>query len=497
MIPPQIRRLAAAAAGFAFLAAFFVWRILLAGDPAAVGPDDLLFYHYPNQLATAQWLAKGTLPLWNPYQLCGVPWLATLQIGMLYPPHVLYLLLPVRLAMPLLALGHLALLAFGTVAFARRVGLAWPGALLAAGLCTLAGQSPALVAFPNMLEAGAWLAPGCLAVAVLAEGRGRAGAVGLGFVAAMSLLAGHPQTSAYCIYAWAALLPGLLLTRRAAPALWVKAGALFGAAIALGAAIAAVQLLPALELTRQGTRTLEPLGLRNQLPYGFFQDPWKMLQLTLHGRHPGRVLPLWLGALGLAVLPAAFLVRRRRPVACVTLALGLLALAFALGPATPLFDVYQNLPLLRAFRIPARILFVAQLFLAVAAGAGLDAVVCALQRRAARDGSGAREGRAPLWGSTGFAVALAVVLASSGFQRSALVAALRGGAAWRRPRGPGGGRWRPRSARSLSPWRSSRFCRFPSGAPAFSTRTREQRGSSTRSSTSTHRRRGTPTVSGS
>jgi hypothetical protein len=353
-----------------------------------------------------------------------VPWLATLQIGVLYPPHVLYLLLPVRLAMPLLALGHLALLAFGTAAFARRVGLAWPGALLAAGLCTLAGQFPALVKFPNLLEAAVWLAPGCLAVAVLAEGRWRAGIVGLGFVAGMSLLAGYPQKSAYCIYAWAALLPGLLLARRAAPALWAKAGALFGAAIALGTAIAAVQLLPALELTREGTRTLEPLPLYAQFPYGFLQDPWRMLQGILHGRPPGRVLPLLLGGLGLALLPAALLVRRRRAVACVALALGLLALAFALGPATPLFDVFKALPLLGGFRNPQKILFVAKFFLAVAAGAGLDAVVHALRRRAARDGGGAREGRALLWGSVGFAVGLAVVLASSGFHRSALVAAL-------------------------------------------------------------------------
>ena len=49
--------------------------------------------------------------LWNPYQLCGIPWLGTLQGGFFYPPHLVYLFLPTPWALALCTSLHLALAA--------------------------------------------------------------------------------------------------------------------------------------------------------------------------------------------------------------------------------------------------------------------------------------------------------------------------------------------------------------------------------------------------
>ena len=83
-------RVAAAALGLAAVGAFFVLRIVQIPDAKPLR-SDLLTYFYPIYRATAAQLARGAVPLWNPYQLCGIPWLATLQAGVLYPPHLLHL----------------------------------------------------------------------------------------------------------------------------------------------------------------------------------------------------------------------------------------------------------------------------------------------------------------------------------------------------------------------------------------------------------------------
>src|SRR5689334_2944047 len=40
-------------------------------------------------------LAKGNVALWNPHIFGGAPYLGTMQGGLLYPPNVLFLMLPV------------------------------------------------------------------------------------------------------------------------------------------------------------------------------------------------------------------------------------------------------------------------------------------------------------------------------------------------------------------------------------------------------------------
>jgi hypothetical protein len=50
---------------------------------------DVDLYFYPLYEATYRRIAAGVLPTWNPYQLCGIPWIATLQAGVFYPLHLL------------------------------------------------------------------------------------------------------------------------------------------------------------------------------------------------------------------------------------------------------------------------------------------------------------------------------------------------------------------------------------------------------------------------
>ena len=54
-------------------------------------------------------LAQGTLPFWNPYIFSGTPFIAGMQSALFYPFNVLYLLLPIHLAINYTVILHIFL----------------------------------------------------------------------------------------------------------------------------------------------------------------------------------------------------------------------------------------------------------------------------------------------------------------------------------------------------------------------------------------------------
>ncbi len=406
----------------AVLVPFWLFRILASGSGYAL---DAVEYHYPNYLWLYSHLADGSLPLWNPFQLCGIPTLATLQAGLLYPLHIVYLVLPTHLGMAASGLLHLALIAGSTLIFCRRLGLGLPAALLAAVLVAMRGAQPGHILNPSMQEAGAWLGVGFLGVLDLARGSRPRGIALLAIATGLSLLAGFPQFSVYSVYSWGFVLCLLLIQERAGRArAWT---ALVGclAAVALGSLIAAVEILPGLELSSVGGRERGVLPVGMMFPLGVvgLESPWKALQSALSSRPALPGVAFTFGAVGLVLLPAALFNRRQRTVAVAFGALGLLSLAFALGPATPLFDLYLLLPEIGSFRNPWRVLFVADFCFAVAAAIGLDA----LQRSSTAvggDGDGPTNRGLAMPVACGLSIITAVLVARQGGASSILFASL-------------------------------------------------------------------------
>src|SRR5881398_1754626 len=149
---------------FAVLVSFFwVTRLLLPGTHRGFSSIDDYLLYLPAYEVAAGWIKRGVLPLWNPYALCGIPWVAGLQEGFFYPPHVLYLLLPTPTAFAASTLFHLIFIGISTVLFARRAGLGYAPAVLAAVLFVLRGTTILFAATePPQLDASAWLPLGAL-----------------------------------------------------------------------------------------------------------------------------------------------------------------------------------------------------------------------------------------------------------------------------------------------------------------------------------------------
>jgi hypothetical protein len=216
--------------------------------------SDLVFQFEPQRRFVGAELRAGRLPLWAPYQYCGVP--------IVWPKFSPLLLLGALVASPVVLAWQQLLTALvagiGMYAFARRtlgVGF-WPAAV--AGWCfPLSGFLVLWLGFPTV-GALPWL-PWLLVAVERAVSRGGAGgALGVGAATALVLVAGHIDVNAQVL-----LVAGLYAAVRL---IGLHRGRWLGARNAvltlaggglLGLLVAAPHLLPLLEYARSGARVEE------------------------------------------------------------------------------------------------------------------------------------------------------------------------------------------------------------------------------------------------
>ncbi len=338
-------------------------------DPRDYGfaSADLFLYYYPTYEQMYARVRAGELPRWNPWQLCGTPWLAALQPGLYYPGHLLHLLLPTRLAMAGSGLAHLLVASVGTFLFTRRAGLGHLGALAAALAFGFRGGIVFALNGPNLQEAAAWIGVGAFGAILVAERRDARAVALLAAATALSLLAGYPQHSLYLFYTWASLWLVWVVAAPASPRNAVASGASFAVALALGVVIAAAQLLPTAELVREATRDATALPAGAVSPYG-------TLAAGLFSEKPVVGHALSYGVLVLALAGVATLTGRHRALGLWAVGLAIVAAVFSLGPGTGPFELLRALPGMAMFRGLDRILLLVDFGVAVAAGVAVDAL---------------------------------------------------------------------------------------------------------------------------
>jgi len=206
---------------------------------------------------------RGEIPLWNPFNNCGVPFLAQWNTLVLYPGALIYLLLPLPWSMNLFVFAHVFLAAAGTYALARR----WTGNCFAASVAGLLfawnGLTLHALMWPNNIAALGWM-PWVVLALERAWSQGGARRVMVGtFAGAIQMLSGAPEI---ILFTWS--VAGLLCARdvlRAPGSRWKMAGRLMLCGTMM-ASLCAAQLLPFLELLRQSNRDASFGGNAYALP---------------------------------------------------------------------------------------------------------------------------------------------------------------------------------------------------------------------------------------
>ena len=362
-----------------------------------------LLQFYPWQRMAAEYYQAGQLPLWNPLAGSGAPLAANLQTGAFYPLNFLYLLLPTEYAMGYTAVLHVILAGLFMYAYLRTMKLAPLAALIGALAFEMNGFLVARAGFLSVTAAVPWLAAWLWRAEKLHEAASSrqssvvsrqssvvSNALWLALVVGLGVLAGHAQTAAYGLvlvalyFVWRTFSNRSSLRLSAARSLM-----LFAVALLLGLSLAAIQLFPAAELTRESqraggldytkimTHSFWPLRLLTWLAPDFFGNPaqnnyWGYDNYWENAAYIG-LIPLLL-----ALYAIWNRIRRRAtggPIGFLA-AVAIVSLFLAFGWFTPIYPfLYSTAPGFDLFQGPARWLAVTLVALCALAGFGMQHVI--------------------------------------------------------------------------------------------------------------------------
>ena len=328
-------------------------------------------------------LARGSWPVWDPFQAFGQPLLADPSAQLLYPPTWLNLVLMPWTYYTVFVIAHVVLGAAGVRALALRGGTSEAGAFVAGLLWMLSGSTMSLVNLYHHFAGAAWI-PWVLLAADRAMRSGRLRDVNrLAIVGALQLLAGSAEM---------AVASALLVVFGAAVTIvdWRDP---FGAAgrrllrAAIGAGVLAVALacaqwLPTADAARRSQRaaldeeqrtrwSVHPIvAMQTIVPAALGPLPLKReWRADLFDGEAPFLASIYLGMPAVALVAMAC-VRRR----WFWIAVAVGALLVALGRHTPVYGIVSTLlPFLRSFRYPAKAIPVVALGWAMLAGMGFDA----------------------------------------------------------------------------------------------------------------------------
>ncbi len=224
--------------------------------------SDLALQNFQWKTFIRQSVDQGVIPLWQPQQLAGTPFLAAGQHAALYPFSVLFLILPLPAAYGWFTVSQLWLAGALMVLFARGIGRSRVAALAAGVAYQLSAFFVVSAVFPMMIAGAAWLPLLLLMIEFVIRQRPlRAGRpasapwIALGALALMmNIFAGHVEITYYTLivmayYAAARLIAHGWRARDGRFAL--RRGVYLLAMVGLGLGLGAAQFIPLYEL---GTR---------------------------------------------------------------------------------------------------------------------------------------------------------------------------------------------------------------------------------------------------
>lgn len=229
--------------------------------------SDLVLENYQWKTFIRKSIAQGEIPLWNPYQFSGIPFLAAGQQSALYPFSILYYVMPLTAAygwFTVVQLGLAGVLMYGFLRSGLNSGRF--GAAIAGVTYQLSAFFIISAVFPMIIAAAAWLPLLLWMIEFIVQQRplfGRPSSVPWAVIGAVALgcniLAGHVEITYYTL---------LIMGYYAAARLWrqppgeqrkivwlIQRGVWLAGMVALGLALGAVQFIPLFEFAGMNFRS--------------------------------------------------------------------------------------------------------------------------------------------------------------------------------------------------------------------------------------------------
>ncbi len=204
----------------------------------------------PYRVLAANVLLDGHLPLWNPYIFGGMPLLASMQGGFLFPLNWFFLLFPAGFAMNMAVIATYMVAGTGGYFFMRRNGVSVAGAMVTGLVWQWSGFLVAQIGHINIIQTASLLPWVLWTIDGYGKTHRRSWAIATVALVAFQAFAGHPQTLVYSL-----LLVGGYAAYQALTAPSHRRSYLLSILmVVIGLVLAAVQILPTLELMRNSVR---------------------------------------------------------------------------------------------------------------------------------------------------------------------------------------------------------------------------------------------------
>ncbi len=348
---------------------------------------DFGYFSYPIAHYHRECFWRGEIPLWNPYNSCGLPFLAQWNTLVLYPPSLIYLLLPLPWSFNFFCLVHLFVGGLGMYFLAHR----WVGngfaASVAGMLFAFSGFALNCLMWSNNIAALALFPWMVLCVERAWQNGGRQLCVAA-LVGGLQMLSGAPEI---IFLTW--LFIGCVWLLEFCTGSGSKLRTLFRLAtvIALITGLSAAQLLPFLDLLKASDRDTQFATAAWSMPawgWANFFVPLFHSYPTPSGvffqRDQYWVASYYLGICGVALaLMAAWHVRHAR--VWLLMALSALSVGLALGDNAFLYPALKKIaPQLGFMRFPIKFIVLFTVALPLLAAFGVRWLQQSLEQKCVR-----------------------------------------------------------------------------------------------------------------
>lgn len=370
---------------FLLAAATLCWPML--GGAYLLGDDQYVAGYGFRLFGAEMFRDTGKIPEWNPYLFGGLPYIAAQHGDIFYPTAWLRWFLPIDTAMNLGFAFHLVLAGGAMYALLRALRVGWAGAIIGGLSYELTGIVASLV---NPGHDGKLFVSALTPLALLALLRGirdrrASGYAALALVTGLAILSPQLQMAYYMLVAaglWTLYLV-LLDPDRPADLRWpIELGKALGA-VALGLAIASIQVLPFLAYIPFSPRAAGGPSGGWEYATGFSMPPEELVTTVLPqfngvlqnywGRNFFKLHTEYLGAITLVLAVLGMGDRSRRAQVRVFGVLATLFLLISLGGHTPFYRLwYTVMPMMNKVRAPGMAFFLVALPMAGFAAFGTE-----------------------------------------------------------------------------------------------------------------------------
>lgn len=346
-----------------FAEVVFFGKVLFAGDNASINT--------PSKVLMFDMILRGHLPLWNPYIFSGTPFLADINLGLLFPLNILYLILS-----PLRALSYMIIIdvylagAFMYV-YARIMRMSRFASTAAALIFMFSGSVMTFTLNTPILNSVV-LIPLILCFLEMSTQKKSLGfALVTAIVLSLQIFAGHIQ-----FFYYTALLAMFYVLLRSQDSMFIRLKLLATIFVPV-IFLTAIQLFPFLELSTFSTRPSFDFAYASSSSpiisllhmiivniFGVFKDGTSWGAMADTNGYVG-IIPIILGVVALIKI-------RSRSIAFYG-GVALVAFLIALGKYSPLYyAAFYLLPFFSRFRSPPSILILYSVAFSCLAGFGFD-----------------------------------------------------------------------------------------------------------------------------